>query len=172
MIAARGTPLALALAFGALGCGEVEPTGPASIAYEVQGQDAVRIRHESGTVARRADLVFRAGSGQARGCSIVAGAGQGVEVGSESELVLISLADFRRGQEVKIECARGTDLRYFRGDIGNGRIVPFDSVQEIPFRNTNMLWVVFLSGIAGLMLLSFALALLLDRLFGRVGEPS
>jgi len=32
------------------------------------------------------------------------------------------------------------------------------------------LWVVFLGGIAALMLLSFFVSLLLDRLFGRLGE--
>jgi hypothetical protein len=151
------------------GCGDDRQVGPPSIAYEVQNQDAVRVRNQGGESAQSADLVFRAGSRQARGCQVTSGMGEGIEVGSESELLSISLRSFKPGQELRVHCAKGTDLRYFRGDLSSGRIVPFEEVQEIPFRSSYMLWVVFLSGIALLMLLSFFLAIMLDRFFGRLG---
>ena len=152
------------------GCKPAAPTGPPSIAYEVEGQDSVRVRNEGGETAGRVDLVFRAGSGQARGCQATSGVNDQVSVGAESELVSISVEAFEAGQEIRMHCDDGTDLRYFRGEVSSGRILPFEDVQEVPFRRSNMLWVVFLSGIAVLMVLSFLLSLILDRLFGRLGE--
>lgn len=162
---------ALALTLVYLGaCQEAKLTGPPSIIYEVQGQDRVRVRNQGGKIAREVDLVFRAGSGQARGCKVSAGADDGVYVGAESELVSITLNNFGSGQEMTAQCAEGTDLRYFRGEIGTGQIIAYEEASEVPFRRTSMLWVVFLSGIAVLMILSFFMALILDRLFGRLGE--
>jgi hypothetical protein len=152
------------------GCGDGRPSGPPSIAYEVENQDAVRVRNQGGETALSVDLIFRAGSRQARGCKVTSGMAEGIEVGAESELLSVSLVSFKAGQELRVHCAKGTDLRYFRGDLSNGRIVPFEEVQEVPFRSSYMLWVVFLSGIALLMLLSFFLAIMLDRLFGRLGK--
>jgi hypothetical protein len=154
----------------ALACEPAAPSGPPAIAYEVEGQDSVRVRNEGGETAARVDLVFRAGSGQARGCQVISGADEQVTVGAESELVSISVEAFQSAQELRMQCEDGTDLRYFRGEVSSGRILPFETVQEVPFRRSNMLWVVFLSGIAVLMLLSFLLSLILDRLFGRLGE--
>ena len=162
-------PAALSLAALAA-CKPAAPTGPPSIAYEVEGQDAVRIRNQGGETANQVDMVFRAGSGQARGCHVSSGVDEGVVVGSESELVSVSVAYFSPGQELRVNCADGTDLRYFRGEVSSGRILPYEEAPEIPFRRSGMLWVVFLSGIAALMILSFLVSLVLDRLFGRLGE--
>jgi len=154
--------------FGA--CQEAKLIGPPAVVYEVQGQDSVRVRNKGGKIAREVDLVFRAGSGQARGCKVAKGADDGVYVGAESELVSITLHNFDSGQEMTATCVEGTDLRYFRGEISTGQIVAYEEASEVPFRRTSMLWVVFLSGIAVLMILSFFVALMLDRLFGRLGE--
>ena len=162
--------LALVSLLGLGACQEAQLEGPPSIVYEVQGQDAVRVRNQGGKIARVVDLVFRAGSGQARGCKVAQGADDGVYVGAESELVSITLNNFGSGQEMVAECVKGTDLRYFRGEISTGQITAYEEASEVPFRRTSMLWVVFLSGIAVLMILSFFVALMLDRLFGRLGE--
>jgi len=154
----------------AAGCSDPEPAGRPNIVYEVEGQDALRIKNEGGHSADSVDLIFRAGSGQARGCEIVGGGPGGAEVGSESELVSVTVSEFEPGAEVRVKCAAGTDLRYFRGETSSGMIVPFEEKQEIPFRKTGMLWVVFLSGIAVLMIVSFLLSLMLDRWSGRLGE--
>ena len=151
-------------------CQEDKLIGPPAIVYEVQGQDSVRVHNKGGKIARAVDLVFRAGSGQARGCKVAKGADDGVYVGAESELVSITLNNFDSGQEMTAECVKGTDLRYFRGEISTGQIMAYEEASEVPFRRTSMLWVVFLSGIAVLMILSFFVAMMLDRLFGRLGE--
>ena len=151
-------------------CQSDELVGPAAIVYEVQGQDSVRVRNAGGKVTRAVDLVFRAGSAQAMGCKVVEGADDGVFVGAESELVSITLRNFASGQEMIARCDAGTDLRYFRGEMSGGEISAYEEASEVPFRRTSMLWVVFLGGIAALMLLSFFVSLLLDRLFGRLGE--
>jgi uncharacterized integral membrane protein len=54
--------------------------------------------------------------------------------------------------------------------VSVGQIIAYEEASEVPFRRTSMLWVVFLSGIAALMLLSFFISLVLDRFFGRLGE--
>ena len=152
------------------GCQNTDRTGPPSIVYEVQGQDSVRVRNKGSKTAHTVDLVFRAGSKQARGCKVSSGADDGVFVGAESELVSITLHNFKAGQEMVAECAAGTDLRYFRGEVSAGQVMAYEEASEVPFRRTSMLWVVFLSGIAALMLLSFFFAIILDRFFGRLGE--
>ena len=162
--------LALLSLFGFGACQEAKLMGPPAIVYEVQGQDSVRVLNKGGKIARTVDLVFRAGSGQARGCRVARGADDGVYVGAESELVSITLHNFDSGQEMIAKCVKGTDLRYFRGEISTGQIMAYEEASEVPFRRTSMLWVVFLSGIAVLMILSFFVAMMLDRLFGRLGE--
>ena len=156
--------------FAVLACGPPAPSGPPAIAYEVEGQDAVRVRNQGGETANQVDMIFQAGSGQARGCEVTSGISERVDVGAESELVSISVVQFESGQELRVNCASGTALHYFRGDISSGRILPYEEAEEIPFRRSHMLWVVFLSGIAALMILSFLVSLVLDRLFGRLGE--
>ena len=47
----------------------------------------------------------------------------GVYVGAESELVSITLRNFGSGHEMTAECVKGTDLRYFRGEISTGQIM-------------------------------------------------
>ena len=163
-----GPVLVALLALGA--CEKSDLVGPPSIIYEVQGQDAVRVRNKGSKTAHRVDLVFRAGSQQARGCRVGSGADDGVFVGAESELVSITLHNFKAGQEMIAECESGTDLRYFRGEVSVGQIIAYEEASEVPFRRTSMLWGVFLSGIAALMLLSFFISLVLDRFFGRLGE--
>lgn len=156
----------------AAGCGgeQLSEGQPPLLEYEVRDVHGVTIRHVRGYPIQTASITFTTATRQpAAGCRLVEGSGARIEF--QEDYLLVTVAPFARNSTVQIDCPENIALRQTRSSLSDGSVVEAEHSSELNsagFNNPVTLWGTFLGGMAGLILLSILLSVILEALMIRV----
>ena len=155
------------------GCDNIGASGPPTIGYIIEAQDGIHLRHESGGGMDRAELLFVARSARPTGCSVSGERANEVGISGEGEYLLLKISPVTPGLDVHVRCPAGADLIFRSSEFSNASTVvhTIGSVEEdVALQASSRLWIIFILGMTGLMVLSFIGAVMMNRLFGRLAE--